>query len=150
VGSCPVPLIGAINGAAFGAGMVFASLCDTRIAADTARFALSEINVGRCGGAARAGRLISQGMVRRMFFTGEPIDAAEALRIGLVEAVVPSVELAVAAADLAHRIAGKSPLACALASSRSTRSKGCRSRRATQSSSPLAPNLYKPATRAKR
>jgi enoyl-CoA hydratase len=44
-----------------------------------------------------------------MFFTGEPIDAAEALRIGLVEAVVPSVELAVAA-DLAHRIAAKSPL----------------------------------------
>ncbi len=110
VGSCPVPLIGAINGAAFGAGMVFASLCDTRIAADTARFALPEINVGRCGGAAHAGRLISQGMVRRMFFTGEPIDAAEALRIGLVEAVVPSVELAVAAADLAHRIAAKSPL----------------------------------------
>ena len=110
VESCPVPLIGAINGVAFGAGMVFASLCDTRIAADTARFALPEINVGRCGGAAHAGRLIPQGMVRRMFFTGEPIDAAEALRIGLVEAVVPSGELAAAAADLARRIAAKSPL----------------------------------------
>jgi enoyl-CoA hydratase len=110
VGACPVPLIGAINGVALGAGMVFATLCDTRIAADTARFGLPEINVGRCGGASYAARLIPQGMVRRMFFTGEPISAAEAWRVGLVEEVVPADELMEAALSLASQIAVKSPL----------------------------------------
>jgi enoyl-CoA hydratase len=110
ISNCPVPLIGAINGVALGAGMVFASLCDTRIASASARFGLPEINVGRCGGASHLARLVPQGLVRRMFFTGEPIDAVTALRAGLVEEVVEPLELEEAARSLARRIASKSPL----------------------------------------
>jgi enoyl-CoA hydratase len=110
VSKCPVPLIGAINGVALGAGMVLASLCDTRIASASARFGLPEINVGRCGGASHVARLVPQGLVRRMFFTGEPIDAGTALRAGLVEEVVEPPELEEAARSLAQRIATKSPL----------------------------------------
>ena len=110
VRNCPVPVIAAVNGPALGAGAVLASLCDFRIAAEKATFALPEINVGRCGGAAHLGRLIPQGAVRRMFFTGKPIDAAEAYRIGLVEKVVPADELLAAAREMAAVIAAKSPL----------------------------------------
>ncbi|RYE43531.1 MAG: enoyl-CoA hydratase [Hyphomicrobiales bacterium] len=108
--ACPVPVIAAVNGPALGAGCVFTALCDIRIASEKATFGLPEINVGRCGGAAHLGRLIPQGMVRLMFFTGEPISAHEALRVGLVEQVVPPRRLLSAAYDLAQVISRKSPL----------------------------------------
>jgi enoyl-CoA hydratase len=108
--ACPVPLIAAINGPALGAGCVFAALSDIRIASDKATFGLPEINVGRCGGAAHLGRLVPQGMVRMMFFTGEAISAHEALRVGLVEQVVSPRLLMAAAYDIAEVIARKSPL----------------------------------------
>lgn len=110
VRTAAVPVIAAVNGPALGAGCVLASLCDVRIAADTATFGLPEINVGRCGGAAHLGRLIPQGAFRRMFFTGKPIDAAEAYRIGLVDEVVPLSGLMDAADRLAGVIAAKAPL----------------------------------------
>jgi enoyl-CoA hydratase len=84
--------------------------CDIRIASERATFALPEINVGRCGGGRFVGRLVSQGMMRMMFFTGKAIDAAEAFRIGLVEKVVPSGKLESTVFELADLIAGKSPL----------------------------------------
>jgi enoyl-CoA hydratase len=107
---CAVPVIAAINGPALGAGAVFASVCDIRIAADTATFSMPEINVGRCGGGAHLGRLINQGALRRMVFTGEPINAAGALRIGLIDEVVRGAELAQTTQNLARTIAAKSPL----------------------------------------
>ena len=107
---CTVPVIAAVNGPALGAGAVLASLCDMRIAATSATFGLPEINVGRCGGAAFVGRLVPQGTVRRMFFTGEAIGSTEAYRVGLVEQVVPDDELLGAALQLAGKIAVKSPL----------------------------------------
>lgn len=110
VRNAAVPVIAAVNGPALGAGCVLASVCDMRIAAETATFGLPEINVGRCGGAAHIGRLIPQGMLRRMFFTGRPIGAAEAYRVGLVDEVVPAAELAAAAGRLAAEIAAKAPL----------------------------------------
>lgn len=110
VRNAAVPVIAAVNGPALGAGCVLASVCDIRIAADTATFGLPEINVGRCGGGAHIGRLVPQGALRRMFFTGRPIDAAEAFRIGLVDEVVPAGELAAAAGRLAAVIADKAPL----------------------------------------
>lgn len=110
VRNAAVPVIAAVNGPALGAGCVVAACCDVRIAAENATFGLPEINVGRCGGGAHLGRLIPQGALRRMFFTGRPIDAAEAFRIGLVDEVVPSTELAEAAGRLAAVIAGKAPL----------------------------------------
>jgi enoyl-CoA hydratase len=110
VRNAAVPVIAAVNGPALGAGCVLASVCDIRIAAENATFGLPEINVGRCGGGAHLGRLIPQGALRRMFFTGRPIDAAEAYRIGLVDEVVPSADLAEAAGRLAAVLAEKASL----------------------------------------
>ncbi|CAG9269181.1 enoyl-CoA hydratase-related protein [Paraburkholderia unamae] len=107
---CAIPVIAAINGPALGAGSVLATVCDIRIAANHARFGTPEINVGRCGGAAHHGRLIPQGALRRMYFTGEPISAQEALRLGLVDQVVAPGELMPTALELAAKIAAKSPL----------------------------------------
>jgi enoyl-CoA hydratase len=108
--NCAVPTIAEVNGPALGAGAVIASVCDIRIASRSATFALPEINVGRCGGGAHLGRLIPQGALRRMFFTGQPIDAAEAYRIGLVDQLVEPGELQAEALKLATTIAAKAPL----------------------------------------
>jgi len=108
--NCAVPVIAAVNGPALGAGSVLASVCDIRMASETARFGMPEINVGRCGGAAHHGRLLPQGVVRRMFFTGQPISAVEAYRIGFLEQVLPTGELISAAREMAAVIASKSPV----------------------------------------
>jgi enoyl-CoA hydratase len=108
--TCDIPVIGAIGGPALGAGCGLAAMCDIRIASDRATFGLPEINVGRCGGGAFVGRLIPQGMMRMMFFTGEPIPASEALRVGLVEQVVRPRLLDRTVDDMARLIASKSPL----------------------------------------
>ncbi len=105
-----VPTIAAVNGPALGAGTVLASVCDMRIAAENAKFGMPEINVGRCGGAAHMGRHLPQGLLRKMFFTGEPIDAQEAWRFGFVQQVVPQDALMASARTLAANIAAKAPL----------------------------------------
>jgi len=105
-----VPVIAAVNGPALGAGAVFASVCDIRIASDTARFGMPEINVGRCGGGAHMGRHLPQGLLRQMFFTGEPIDAKAALACGFVQEVVAPEALMPRARELAEVIARKAPL----------------------------------------
>jgi enoyl-CoA hydratase len=110
VQNCAIPVIAAVNGPALGAGCALAAMCDIRIASERATFGLPEINVGRCGGGAFMGRLIPQGMMRLMFFTGEPISAWEAHRVGLVEQVVPARRLDATVRDLAELIAAKSPL----------------------------------------
>jgi enoyl-CoA hydratase len=107
---CPVPVICAVNGPALGAGAVFAALSDIRIASERASFALPEINVGRCGGAAYVGALVPPGLVRRMFFTGLAISAAEAYRVGFVDQLVPAERLLSSAFELAETIAAKAPL----------------------------------------
>lgn len=110
VRNCAIPVIAAVNGPALGAGCVLTSVCDIRIASEHATFGLPEINVGRCGGGAHLGRLIPQGAMRRMFFTGQPIGATEAFRIGLVDQVVAPEKLMAAANELAAVIGAKSPL----------------------------------------
>ncbi len=105
-----IPTIAAVNGPALGAGCVLSSVCDIRIAADHATFGLPEINVGRCGATAHMGRHLPQGLLRQMFFTGEPIDANEAYRVGFVQKVVPASELMAASMTLAEKIAKKAPL----------------------------------------
>jgi enoyl-CoA hydratase len=112
---CPVPVIAAVNGPAIGAGVVLAAVCDIRIASEGATFAMAEINVGRCGGGAHMGRLISQGMLRLMYFTGEPISAWEAHRSGFVQHVVVPRRLMPAAAEIGDIIAQKSPLGLRMA-----------------------------------
>ncbi|MBN9084627.1 MAG: enoyl-CoA hydratase [Rhizobiales bacterium 62-17] len=110
-----VPVIGAINGPALGAGCVLASVCDVRIAAENATFGMPEINVGRCGGAAHMARHLPQGLLRKMYFTGRPIDAREAWRIGFVQDVVPFDDLSRTAQELATLIGSKAPIGLRMA-----------------------------------
>jgi enoyl-CoA hydratase len=107
---CKVPVVAAVNGPALGAGSLLASACDIRIASDRATFGMPEIDAGRCGGAAHHRRLIPQGALRQMFFTGRPVSAEEAYRIGLADQVVPASELMPAARALCQVIASKMPL----------------------------------------
>ncbi|CAN7714775.1 enoyl-CoA hydratase-related protein [Neorhizobium tomejilense] len=107
---CGLPTIAAVNGPALGAGAVIASVCDIRIASQNARFGLPEINVGRCGATAHMGRHLPQSVLRRMFFTGQPISVEEAERWGFVDRIVPLEQLMDEANALAAVIATKSPL----------------------------------------
>jgi enoyl-CoA hydratase/carnithine racemase len=110
----PQPVVCAISGDATGAGLELALACDVRVAAENARFAFPEISRGhlpRAGGTQRLPRLIGRGNALEMILTGEPIDAAEALRIGLVSAAVPSSRLLTEAEAIASRIAERGPLA---------------------------------------
>jgi enoyl-CoA hydratase len=105
---CAVPVIAAVNGPALGAGCVLAGVSDIRIASEKATFSMPEINVGRCGGGAHTGRIVPQGTLRLMAFTGEQISAWEAHRIGFVERVVTPRLLMSTAMDVAQVIAAKS------------------------------------------
>ncbi|MBI4319193.1 MAG: enoyl-CoA hydratase/isomerase family protein [Chloroflexi bacterium] len=114
IDNSPKPVIMAVNGYAFGGGCELALSGDIRIAADTARFGQLEINLGLipgAGGTQRLPRLVGRGMATLMILTGEIIDAQEALRIGLVERVVPAAELMPVAKKVAGTIAAKAPLA---------------------------------------
>ncbi|MGW0827379.1 enoyl-CoA hydratase-related protein [Streptomyces sp. NPDC002845] len=112
---CALPTIAVVNGAALGAGAVLTACCDIRYAATDARFGLPEINAGRCGGGSHLMRLLPQGQVRLMYFTGDPVDAEEAYRIGLVQKVFEPQAVLGEARALAARIAAKSPLGLRLA-----------------------------------
>jgi len=115
---CGVPVIAAVNGFALGGGCELALACDIRIAAENAKFGQPEVNLGLLpgyGGTQRTARLLGRGMAMYLCLTGEQIDAAEALRVGLVERVVPLPELLVEAKRVARTIAGKAPLAIAAA-----------------------------------
>ena len=103
-----VPMIAAVNGAAIGAGLDLACMCDIRIAGESARFAESFVKVGLIagdGGAWLLPRAVGYSKACEMAFTGEIIDAREALACGLVSRVVPDGELLGAARGLAERIA---------------------------------------------
>lgn len=107
-------VIAAVNGYALGGGCELAMSCDIRIAADTAMFGQPEINLGIIagwGGTQRLTRLVGPGMSKLLNLTGDLINAEEALRIGLVERVVPAAELQSHVQELAAKIAGKAPLA---------------------------------------
>ena len=111
---CPQPIIAAIRGYALGGGLELALACDIRIAAEDAQLGLTEINLGIIpggGGTQRLPRLVGRGKALEMILTGARIPAAEALRLGLVERVVPVAELMPAAQALARSIADKAPIA---------------------------------------
>ncbi|MFC5750879.1 enoyl-CoA hydratase-related protein [Actinomadura rugatobispora] len=112
---CTLPTIAAVNGAALGAGAVLAACCDIRLAATDARIGLPEIKAGRCGGGSHLMRILSQGQVRLMYFTGDPISAEDAYRLGLVQQVCEPDRLLTETRDLAARIAEQSPLGLRLA-----------------------------------
>ena len=110
----PQPLIAAVNGYAFGGGCELAIACDIRLASDNARFAQPEVGLGippGWGGTQRLPRLVGPGVAAEMIYTGRQVDAQEALRIGLVNAVHPLDKLMPAARELASQIATNSPAA---------------------------------------
>jgi enoyl-CoA hydratase len=110
----PKPVIAMINGFCLGGGCELAMACDIRIAGDRARLGQPEINLGIIpggGGTQRLPRLVGQGRALRMIYTGEMVDAARALEIGLVDDVVPHDELEDKTRELAGTIASKSPAA---------------------------------------
>ncbi|WP_309623224.1 crotonase/enoyl-CoA hydratase family protein [Novosphingobium sp.] len=103
-----VPVIAAVNGPAIGAGLDLACMCDLRVASESAKFAESFVKLGIIpgdGGAWLLQRIVGFSKAAEMTLTGETIDAAEALRIGLVSKVVPDAELLSAAHAMAARIA---------------------------------------------
>jgi enoyl-CoA hydratase len=110
------PVIMAINGFALGGGCELAMAGDIRIASENAKFGQPEVNLGLIpgyGGSQRTTRLAGKGMAMYLCLTGEMIDAGEALRVGLVEKVVPLAELLTEAKRIANAIAAKAPLAIA-------------------------------------
>jgi len=104
----------AVNGFALGGGCELAMAGDIIIASDNAKFVQPEVNLGLMpgfGGSQRTTRLVGKGMAMYLCLTAETIDAQEALRIGLVQKVVPQPDLLDEAKRIAQTIAGKAPLA---------------------------------------
>ena len=107
-----VPVIAAINGYCLGAALELALCCDMRLACDTAMFGLPEITFGvipDLGSTQRLPRIVGLGMAKELIFTGRRIDAAEALRLGLVNHVYPRDQLMAEARKLAEEIAKLNP-----------------------------------------
>jgi len=112
------PILAMINGYCLGGGLELALTCDIRIASERAVLGQTEVDIGLIpgGGASqRLPRLVGMGNAMRLALTGDRIDAHEALRIGLVDEVVPHARLEARTMDLASRIASKSAVAVRLA-----------------------------------
>lgn len=114
--SMPKPVVAAVNGAAFGAGLGFALACDLRVAADTATFGTAFAGIGLTadsGLSATLARSVGQARALELLLLGEPFDAARALEFGLVSSVVPAGELPEAALGPARRLAAGPTMAYA-------------------------------------
>jgi enoyl-CoA hydratase len=112
---CPVPVIAAAHGFVLGGGIGIVGSCDVIFASEDATFGLPEIDRGALGAASHLLRMFPIQKVRRMLYSGEPISAQEAYRLGALEAVVKREELRGVARELAGKIAEKSPKAVRLA-----------------------------------
>jgi len=112
------PILAMINGYCLGGGLELAMACDIRIASDRATLGQTEINIGIIpggGGSQRLPRLVGLGNALKLTLTGDRIDATEALRVGLVDEVVPHSHLERRTLEIADRIASRSALAVRLA-----------------------------------
>ncbi len=117
LGALDLPLVAALHGVVFGAGLELALACDLRVAAEDALLALPEVGLGyipSAGGTQLLPRHLPAGEAARMILTGDPIDAERAYALGLVHAVVSPAELAEAAGVWAARLATADPLALRL------------------------------------
>lgn len=101
---CPVPVVGAVRGAALGTGVGIAASCDVIVAGESARFGTPEVSVGVMGGARHLARLVPQPIMRAMYFTAEPWPAADLVGFGSVLRVVPDDEVLGAALGLAEKM----------------------------------------------
>lgn len=114
VEALPMPVIGAINGFAFGGGTELLLACDLRIAAETASLGLTEVTLAiipGAGGTQRLPRLIGRAKAKELILTGRRISAAEAARIGLVNEITAPADLLKRAMEVAGEIANNGPLA---------------------------------------
>ena len=113
----PKPVIAVVNGFALGGGCELAMSCHLRLASEAAKFGQPEAKLGigpGYGGTQRLARLVGKGRALQLLLTGEMIDAAEALRIGLVNKVVPAAELMGVAEAMMKQMLANAPLALAL------------------------------------
>jgi enoyl-CoA hydratase/carnithine racemase len=111
--ACPIPVIAAVNGAAYGGGCEIASAADFIYASDNARFALTEVTLGimpGAGGTQNLPRAMGERRAKELILSGLPFTAAEAEAWGLVNRVLPEGELMKAAFAIAERIAGNGPI----------------------------------------
>ncbi len=109
-----VPTIAALNGMAYGGGCELALACDLRIMAEDATLGVPEIKIGvlpGAGGTQRLAHMLPPGIAKQMIYFGEPLSSAEALRHGLVNAVVAKERVLATAWEYAHRLAQLPPLA---------------------------------------
>jgi len=116
--TCGKPVIAAVNGFALGGGCELAMACHLRVASENARFGQPEVKLGIApgyGGTQRLPRLVGKGAALQLILTGEPIDAQEAYRIGLVNKVVPAAQLLAESEKLLRGILAMGPLAVQLA-----------------------------------
>ncbi len=116
--SLELPLIAAVHGYALGAGIELPMCCDLRIASEDARLGLPEVSLGyipSAGGTQTLPRQIPPGVAMQMILTGDPIDAATALRYGLIQRVVPRERLYEEAESLARTLMSRGPLVLRLA-----------------------------------
>jgi enoyl-CoA hydratase len=114
--TCGKPVIAGINGFALGGGCELAMACTIRVASETAKLGQPEVKLGLIpgyGGTQRLPRLVGQSRALKLLLTGEMIGAAEALRIGLVDEVVPANQLMERCEELAKTMVGMAPLAIA-------------------------------------
>jgi enoyl-CoA hydratase len=112
--SIPQPLIAAMHGYVLGSGLEIALCCDIRVASEDARFGVPEMSLGiipAAGGSQTLPRLIGRGKALDMLLSGRWLNAQEALRIGLVNRVVPRSELLITAQRLANKIRAHSLMA---------------------------------------
>jgi enoyl-CoA hydratase len=113
---CGKPVIACVNGVALGGGCELAMACTLRIASDKAKLGMPEVRLGLIpgyGGTHRLPRLVGRGAALQMMLTGAIVAAEEALRLGLVQEVVPAAELMPRARAVAETIAAMAPLAVA-------------------------------------
>jgi enoyl-CoA hydratase/carnithine racemase len=104
----PIPTIAAIEGHCLGGGLELALACDLRVASESSRLGLPEVKLGVFpggGGTERLPRLIGEARARELIYTGEPVDAREAWRLGLVNRVVPAGQALAQARELGRAIA---------------------------------------------
>ena len=113
----PKPTIAMINGPAAGAGLALALACDLRVAGTSARLVTAFVRVGFSGdfgGSFFLTRLVGTAKARELYFTGRPVEAGEALSLGLVNRVIPDEELATVAMELARSLAQGPSIALSL------------------------------------
>lgn len=106
----PIPTIAAIEGHCLGGGLELALACDLRVASETSRLGLPEVALGvfpAGGGTERLPRLIGEARARELIYTGQPVDAAEAWRIGLVNRLAPEGQALAVAQELGRTIAAR-------------------------------------------